>query len=210
MPRLSPLFSLGLLACTPALTRADDLAPPPWRAGPLATFQDWDFSAGPDGGAPDVAFANPIGAPFIIPTSPIAWLATSHGRDEVWTLSPTGGIDAIVPHDVDLSRPADLWIQVTYWSDSPAPLAPAFSITSSFDTALLADVATTTLADGWRHEVSRWTIDRAASYHELRFRSPGAPAFIDDLIIDVRTVPAPAASAALAAGLAAGAIRRRR
>lgn len=207
MPRFASLSAAALLAAA-ATASAEDLAPPPWRASPLATFQDWDFSAGPDGGAPDAGFANPIGAPFIIPTSSSGWMSTFDGRSAVWTLSGGDGIDAIVPHDVDLSKPAEIWVQVTYRADQPGPLAPAFSITSSFDTALLESVSTTMLADGWRHEVSRWTIDRAASYNEFRFRSAAGPARLDDLIIDVRTVPGPASFALLGA-LALPARRRR-
>jgi MYXO-CTERM domain-containing protein len=210
----------ALMVCAGFCTSAwgDDLTPAPWRFGPDTTFQHWDFSSGPGGGAPDgpgVNLFNPYGVPMMTPSLGAAWQPFFSGRNDVWALGGGGSLNFDVPNDqVTALHQKELWLQITFFSQATTP-PPGVVVASAFGlfTPLGAPVLTP-LPNGWFHELTRWTLPLCPGQERVTiFPSlAGTQVFIDQVVIDTQCAPVPSpASGALLLG-AAGLLgwRRRR
>jgi hypothetical protein len=114
------VLSLSLSLAPVAL--ADDLTPPPWRFQPDTTFQHWDFSSGPTGGAPDgpgVNLFNPNGLPTLTPVGTATWQPTFAGRNNVWSVFTGGQLVFDVPNHNNPLHQKELWLQITYFAPAP-------------------------------------------------------------------------------------------
>ncbi|MCE9618643.1 MAG: hypothetical protein K8R92_01890 [Planctomycetes bacterium] len=201
-------------AITPAF--ADDLTPPTWRGSAGTTFQHWDFSAGPGGGAPDglPPWINPNGTPILTPPAPFLWTPSIGGRNDVWGLT---GPNAILTFDIpNFNQPThqkDLVLQITYtdFTGAPPSIGTLVMGPSSFFTQVGASVQTF-LPGGWVHEVSTWHLNTCPPFEHVQIFSTlvGSTTYVDQVVIDTRCYPVPTPGALVLAGIGGLAGRRRR
>lgn len=191
-----------------------DYAPPTWRGGPLTTYQQWDFSGGPGGGAPDVVpFDNPYGTPTWSVSGSAAWLPVSpvpptpSAHPDVWALSngATGQIAGNNVPDRDFfdvptgCKLAD--IGITYFGTPPTvsvnPVAGGGDFTTTLD-----DTVTIPLADGWTFTRYDFTLFARATptAEDADISAPaGGTTFLDSVVFDTQIVPEPGSAMILMA-----------
>jgi MYXO-CTERM domain-containing protein len=209
----------ALVACALAApVWADDLTPPPWRFGADTTFQHWDFSAGPGGGAPDAPgtnLFNPYGTPIMTPQAGTTWLPAAGGRNDVWALN-AAGIFFDIPNDFHASgHQKELWLQVTYLANAASP-PPGVVIQGSPGGAftMLGTPVFTPLPNGWIHELSIWTLPLCPQSERVAIlpNTAGVQILVDQVVIDTQCspVPGPGGLGLAALGGLVAARRRRR
>ncbi|MCE9619238.1 MAG: hypothetical protein K8R92_04950 [Planctomycetes bacterium] len=196
-------------------TFADDLAPPTWRGGAGTTFQHWDFSAGPGGGAPDglPPWNNANGIPNLTASGgPTNWLSSFAGRNDVWQVNANNILTFDIPNFGVQTHQKDLVLQVTYFD-----LAPTIGIgqlvmgPNGFFTQVGSSVITS-LGGGWVHEVSVWNASKCPPFEHVQITPPvpGTTSFVDQVVIDTRCYPVPTPGALALAGIGGLISRRRR
>jgi hypothetical protein len=196
-----------------AVVIADDINPPSWRSQPNTTYQHWDFHAGPIGGAPDglPAWYNQYGTPNFTPSNPSNWLSTLGGRNDVWAVNDFDRLDLTVPNANDALAYTDVWIQVTYQSFNGS-IGTAVTDNLGNNPGVWAGFPTfISLPGGWVHKTEMYRFFGAPPYNVVTIFPPtlGTVVFVDQVVVDTITVPAPATLGPMAAlGLAA--VRRRR
>lgn len=200
-----------VLLAAAAAAHADDLSPPPWRLGPGTTVQHWDFSSGPTGFAPDAGpLHNPYGPPVMSPAVGTNWLPAAFGRNDVWQIA-NGSLSFLVPNTGNQNNQKELWLQVTYFGNSPAG-GPNYSVAGPGGPFTQLGSQTTALPGGWTHELTRWNIGTCPPFERVAIlpNFAGVQVLIDQVVIDtICQVPTPGALALLGlAGIAA--VRRRR
>lgn len=215
MPRsavAAPAIAVAILATS--AVRADDLTPPPWRFQPGTTFQHWDFSAGPGGGAPDapgVNLFNPYGTPILTPGGGAGWLPSFGGRNDVWGLASAAGLGSLafdVPNTNVSQHQKDLWLQITYFGT-----APSWTVAGPTGVfGLTAGPITTPLANGWFHELTEWNVATCPPFERVSIspNTAGAVLFVDQVVIDTQCYPIPTPGGAALLGLAGLSLLRRR
>jgi hypothetical protein len=204
--------SAALVCAWPAL--GDDLNPPPWRGGPGTTYQHWDFSAGPGGGAPDAGpYSNPNGVPALVPSNPSNWLPTLSGRFDVWAVNDFDPLRFNIPNDNDPNNIKDVWVQITFQSFSGGIGSDVRDTNGNFAGVLSGYPQVVPLPGGWFHETIVFRFAQCPPGETLTIYppQPGTVAFIDQVVIDTICVPAPGAAVGMGViGLAAVGRRRRR
>lgn len=212
MTRIRNACALSFVALFAGPTIADDLSPPPWRFNPGTTVQHWDFSAGPLGGPPDAGpFFNPHGVPIMVPTTGTNWLPTFAGRNDLWDITG-GSLQFDIPNTGNSAHLKNLQIQVTYFGLAPV-IGPSYVV--SGPNGLFTQVGgptITSLANGWVHEVTTWTIAICPPFERITIAPGlvGTQMILDQVVIDTQCiVPTPATASLLALG-GMCALRRRR
>lgn len=196
-----------------AVAQADDLTPAPWRFSPGSTVQHWDFSSGPAGSAPDaLPLNNPYGAPSLLPVTPVTWMPSFNGRNDVWDLSPGGNLSFFVPNTGNQAHQKEVWLQVTYFSAATVP-PPSLVVSSNFGLFTpIGGPQITPLPNGWNHMLTRWVTPICPPFERINI-SPGlvgAVSLIDQVVIDTLCYQVPAPGAIAMCGIAAPLCFRRR
>jgi hypothetical protein len=201
-----------------SLASADDLTPPPFRFGPDTTFQHWDFSAGPAGGAPDAPGTNvfnPYGTPNFIAPLPTNWFPTVGPRSNVWAVNGGSILTFDIPNDVHpTNHVKELWLQITYWAGAVPGVTPGSLVMDPNGVNFtLLGTTSTVLSDGWTHELTRWALPYCPPMEHVQIfpAIPGTTFWVDQVVIDTqcRQIPVPGAAALLGLAGLAGARRRR-
>lgn len=202
---------------------AADLFPPVWRGQAQTTFQQWNFTGGAGGGAPDVMpFHNPYGVPELFEVGGAEWEPVSSApgvvpRDSVWKVSGSGkkvcADNKNTAVDVVLFAAAKLdCLQVVYFGDLPVVSVEEIAGHGSF-TTVLDSVSVVPLADGWFHATYYHTLMGTASPSRELFvlEAPlNGTTWIDHLVIDTVALPSPGAGVLGAMGVLVAVRRRRR
>ena len=225
MRRIQSCIAVAIVAGFAASVRADDVFPPSWRGQFGTVTAAWDFW-GQEGFGPrsiNAGFysANPGGLPDPLARAYIDSNVYVHnslfGRQSVLEIGPNGapgdigfgmqnypGYDSLIVH-----------IQITYYPGGGAPLQ--FGIGPDSDTPpwqwqeyVPAVVGDTFMHDeGWRTATYGFTVDPSTTFHGFGIIFTDYPAYVDQVVVDTRAVPAPSALALLALGAGAAARRRR-
>jgi hypothetical protein len=211
-----------MLTAGPAF--GQDLDPPSWRGGPLTTYEQWDFSGGPSGGAPDVTpFYNPYGTPTWSTSGDATWSAvgpvtsTSYAaRTNVWLLQNGGsGIADGINDARDFASTIGCKVVdfgITYYGDAPIVSIDPIPGDGDFTTTL-DDIDTIPQPDGWtfaRYDFTLYAQDSpSAEACEIASSASGAT-YLDGIVIDTQVVPEPTSLAVLALAGAMAAARRPR
>jgi hypothetical protein len=202
------------LACAAAPTLADDLAPPTWRGSAGTTFQHWDFSAGPGGGAPDglPPWNNPNGTPMLTASAPTNWLSSFAGRNDVWAVNANNILTFDIPNFGVQTHQKELVLQVTYFDPVPGIGIGVLVMAGSGFFTQVGSSTITQLGNGWVHEVSTWSLAVCPPMEHVQITPPvfGATSFVDQVVIDTRCFPVPGPGATALAGVAGLISRRRR
>ncbi|GMV37449.1 MAG: hypothetical protein AMXMBFR61_19570 [Fimbriimonadales bacterium] len=196
--RAARIFLTALAAATLSLSAvADDLTPPWYRGLPDTTFQHWQFyTPSPE---PEW-FDNPYGVPSISDVSPNSiWLPEFEGRRGVWCIAPGTSMEFTIPNVVDPNHEKEYRFQLTYFG-APGEVVP---LGDPYDFGYID------MGDGWTHfradyrfPFCDWTVASVIAGDH--------PLYIDQLVVDSWCVPEPGTMAAIAAGLGALALRRRK
>jgi len=212
----SAIVAVIVLWAAPAMVVADDVFTLPWdRTDPRTTTQVWNFDASDTLNVPaddpsTPAFDNPNGTPVANLLAGGSHNANFQGRSGVWQVQPIiQPISFTVPTPVDPLAPVLGLLQVTWHEDGSLPtFAPPSG--GNFDF-----LGTQPASDaGWF--VSAYQFDLSSSPADVTVLVAGDNtdpdgSFIDQVIIDTLTVPAPgAATVMFACGMIALARRRHR
>jgi hypothetical protein len=216
------IVAAGAIACWSAPALGHDLDPPPWeRFVPFTTFQEWDFNQPgtipPDGDAPGNWYneGKANDTPLATPGVDLVWhdiimgdLATRTGLYEGLG-DGMSYIDFFVPNWIDEEPLKWIWIQINgVWQPGSAP--PFVQFITGEDSGNAVDGIPLEAFDfiPGEHRTEWWEMRPNPDFETIRIYLPDA-AFVDQVVIDTISFPAPGAIGLLAvAGLAAS--RRRR
>ncbi|MEP0766310.1 MAG: PEP-CTERM sorting domain-containing protein [Fimbriimonadia bacterium] len=176
---------------------ADDLTPPWYRGLPDTTFQHWQFYTPSQ--HPEV-FWNPYGEPFISDVSSASvWFPEFEGRRGVWCIAPDTFMEFTIPNVVDYNHEKEYRFQLTYFG-APGDVGP---LGDPYDFGYID------MGDGWTHFRADYRFP-FCDWTKAYVVAGGRPLYIDQLVVDSWCVPEPGTMAAIAAGLGALALRRRK
>ena len=179
------------------LASAMNLNPPPWRGEFCTTWQGWEFDT-PDPAPPPDGGSYPYGEPEmdIVPGPGMAWLAEDEGMSGVWPLS---GEMSVKVYNHPLPRPTkEIWVQLVWRPQEPGEIPvvtgwhPEHGLIGPV--GVIDDIH---LGGGWIHCTYVIEMQPNPEYEIVGIRGN---INVDELIIDTRCVPAPAALPLLALG----------
>ncbi|MCC7389601.1 MAG: hypothetical protein IT431_12625 [Phycisphaerales bacterium] len=206
---LVPLASLAL--AVPAVL-ADDLTPPSWRGDAGTTFQHWGFDQ-PGGGPPDAGFNNPYGMPLFAPSNGATWdpIDPSGQRTGTYMITFDQTLNFEIPNHGQHGAQKELWLQYVYTTiDGIGPTSSVMDYSNGSNFTLISS-SPTDLGGGLYHQLDIYSYADCPP-GELVTLSPGtlmSPAWIDQVVIDTRCIPAPATLGLIGAAGLIGARRRR-
>jgi hypothetical protein len=206
---LVPLVALAL--AVPAVL-ADDLTPPSWRGDAGTTFQHWGFDQ-PGGGPPDAGLNNPYGLPLFTPSNGATWdpIDPSGQRTGTYMITFDQTLNFEIPNHGQHGAQKELWLQYVYTTiDGIGPTSAVIDYSTGSNFTLISS-SPTDLGGGLYHQLDIYSYADCPP-GELVTLSPGSlmsPAWIDQVVIDTRCVPAPATVGLIGAAGLIGARRRR-
>ncbi|MCE9618942.1 MAG: hypothetical protein K8R92_03425 [Planctomycetes bacterium] len=204
MSALQRSFTSALfIASATCSAMAEDLLPAPWRGAPQTTYQQWDFSGGPLGGAPEVLpYFNPYGTPILGTTGSPVWLPFSFGssgetpRLDQWQVTYGSALSVDnknVPDDLKLNSSAGFMpgckfadVAVTYFGDDPVVTILPQSGHGDFS-VVLDGVTKIALPDGWtfaRYDFTFFAPIHPSAETFLITASPGGMVTIDGIVVE--------------------------
>jgi hypothetical protein len=173
---------------------AHDLAAPAWRGNDGTTFQHFTFDSNDNPASPELIkniFGN---ADANIILGPIAegWIESIPGfgtQNGIWGLGSAGTITVNVTTGFHTTGPQEIWVQMTYLDDpwwNPAQLN--ISDANLIEQSPLIEVEDVGLGTYWYLQQTKWLIDQGKSNIEIIITSDIAGGYIDQVVIDTRTV----------------------
>ncbi len=220
MRKVAPaaLVAAGAIACWSAPALGHDLDPPPWeRFVPFTTFQEWDFNQPgtipPDGEAQGNWYnEDPANdTPLAIPGIDVNWIADlpAAGRTGLYEGLGAGQtyIDFEVPNWIDDEPLKWVWIQISgVWGTIPPPTVEFITGNEAGVTLEGVFIDSFDTVPG-EHRTEWWELRPNPDFELIRLHLP-AGTYVDQVVIDTWSFPAPGAVGLM--GIACIAATRRR
>jgi len=213
---LAPLVLLVLSAAS----SADDSFPPSWRGGQRTVHAEWDTWQSGGGGAsiaPDAWSANPatVGAPAAGLGTTGSYVATYEGRNDVIELNQDDDLWFELDNYDQANPLKTIRVQVTYYLEGKLAVSRfnVWTDPTGQPQEIPAVVLNTVVhPDMWATDMFELTLTPNPEWEKIGLKFEFyPPAYVDQVVIDTRCVPEPAAALLLAPGLVlASAARRRR
>ena len=171
--------------------------PAPWRGSEGSTYQEWHFLTSDYCPPPDFN-DNPYGEPLLEVDTPYEWIETIDLAEGVWPLS--GEIDMYVPNRPEQLPEKEIWLELIWRPGDmdPGPFLPDEPIVgvTPFESMQMSRTDALDL-NGWMH--SLFIINMWPNPIEEWITVKG-DILVDELMIDTRCIPEPAAICLLGIG----------